>query len=92
MLNKGNYFMTFDLTSGCHYIEIHPEHRKFLVFEWTLKDAFIRYFQFYVLPFGYASTCYVFTKILWPFTKPRRGRGIKAIVYINHHIAASRRF
>ena len=39
MLNKGDYFTTFDLTSGYHHIEIHPEHRKFLVFEWTFEDG-----------------------------------------------------
>ena len=92
MLNKGDYFTTFDLTSGYHHIEIHPEHRKFLGFEWTFEDGSTRYFQFCVLPFGLASACYVFTKILRPFTKRWRGRGIKAIIYIDDGIAASRSF
>ena len=92
MLNKGDYFTTFDLTSGYHHIEIHPEHRKFLGFEWTFEDGSTRYFQFCVLPFGLASACYVFTKILRPFTKRWRGRGIKAIIYIDNGIAASRSF
>ena len=92
ILHKGDYFTTFDLTSGYHHIEIHPEHHKFLGFEWTFEDVSTRYFQFCVLPFGLASACYVFTKILRPFTKRWRGRGIKAIIYIDDKIAASQSF
>ena len=92
MLNKCNYFTTFDLTSGYHRIEIHPEHRKFLRFEWTFEDGSTRYFQFCVLSFGLASACYEFTKVLWPFTKRYRGRGIKAIIYIDDDIVECRGF
>ena len=46
ILHKGDYFTTFDLTSGYHHIEIHPEHHKFLGFEWTFEDVSTRYFQF----------------------------------------------
>ena len=92
ILHKGDYFTTFDLTSGYHHIEIHPEHHKFLGFEWTFEDVSTRSFQFCVLPFGLASACYVFTKILRPFTKRWRGRGIKAIIYIDDKIAASQSF
>ena len=56
MLNKGDYFTTFDLTSGYHHIEIHPEYHKFLDFEWTFEDGCTRYFQFCVLPFGKNSS------------------------------------
>ena len=84
--------LTFDLTSGYHHIEIHPEHRKFLGFEWTFEEGSTRYFQFCVLPFGLASACYVFTKALRPFTKRWRGRGIEAIIYIDDGIAAFRGF
>ena len=90
MLNKGDYFTTYDLTSGYHHIEIHPEYRKFLGFEWTFEDGSTRYFQFCVLPVGLASACYVFTKVLRPFTKRWRGRGIKAIIYIDDGIAPFR--
>ena len=51
MLSKGNYFTTFDLTSGYQHIEIHPKHCKFLGFEWTFEAGSTRYFQFCVLPF-----------------------------------------
>ena len=69
MLNKGNFFMTFDVVFGNSYIEIHIEHRNFLGFEWTFEEDDIRYIQICVLPFGLTSACYVFTKVLRPFTK-----------------------
>ena len=72
ILNKGDYFTNFVLTSGYHHIEIHPEHCKFLGYEWTFEDGSTRYFQFCVLPFGLASTCYVLTKVLRLFSKQWR--------------------
>ena len=59
MLNKGYYFTTFDLIPSYQYIEVHPEHYKFLGFEWTFEDGYSRYFQFCVLPFSLASACYI---------------------------------
>ena len=87
MLIKGDYFTTCDLTSGYHHIDMHPEHRKFLGFEWTFEDGSTRYFQFCFLPFRLASACYIMS-----FTKRWRGRGIKAIIYIDDVIAVFRGF
>ena len=93
MLNKGYYFTTFDLIPSYQYIEVHPEHYKFLGFEWTFEDGCSRYFQFCVLPFSLASACYVFKKVLGPFTKSWwGGGGIKAVIYIEDGIAAFRGF
>ena len=92
ILSEGDYFTTFDLSSGYHHIEIHPEHRKFFGFEWTFEDGSTKYFHFCVLPFGLSSACYVFTKVLRPFTKRWRGIGIRAIIYIDDGIPASRSF
>ena len=77
---------------GYDLIEIHPEHQKFLGFEWTFKCGSTKYFQFCLPPFGLSSACYVFTKVLPSFTKRWRGIGIKAIIYIGHGIAASPSF
>ena len=91
-MGEGDHFTTLDLSSGCHHIEIHLEHRKFLGFEWTFEDRSTKYFHFCVLPFSLSSACYVFTKVLRPFTKRWRGIGIKAIIYIDDGIVASRSF
>ena len=92
ILSEGDHFTTFDLSSCFHHIEIHPEHSKFLGFEWTFEDGSTKHFQIYVLPFGLPSACYVFTKVLRPFTKRWRDIGIKAIIYIDDGVAASRSF
>ena len=44
------------------------------------------------LPFILSSACYVFTKVLCPFTKRWRGIDIEVIVYTDDGIAASRSF
>ena len=81
-MSVGDHFTTFDLPSGYHLIEIHAEHRKCLGFEWTYEDGFRKYFQF----------CVVFCHQHVTFTKRWRGIGIKAIIYIDDSIAASRSF
>ena len=93
-MSEGDRFTTFDLSSGYHHIELHPEHQKFLGCEWTFEDGSTKYFQFCVLPFGLSSACYVFTKVLCPITERWRGFGfgIKAIINIDDGIAASRSF
>ena len=48
--------ITFDLKSGYHHIEIHPDHLRFLGFAWKFPgETPVRYFVFTVLPFGLSS-------------------------------------
>ena len=63
MLEQGDWFFTWDLKSGYHHVDIHPDHYKYLGFAFEF-DGQTRYFCFTVLPFGLASTCYCFTKLL----------------------------
>ena len=76
----------------CHHIEIYPEHRKFLGFEWIFEDGSTKYLQFCILPFGLSSAYGVFTKVLSLFTKSWRGIGIKTIIYLYRlqHLIVSR--
>ena len=69
LFQENDYFITFDLTSGYHHIEIHPEHEKYLGFHWLFKYGKLKYFVFNVLPFGLSSACYIFTKVLRPYIK-----------------------
>ena len=48
VFDKGFYLFKFDLKSGYHNIEIFPDHRKFLAFEWDFGTGIFRYFQFCV--------------------------------------------
>ena len=89
MFNKGDYCFTFDLKSGYHHVDIHPNFRTYLGFSWCIGKERL-FYMFRVLPFGLSSACYVFTKLLRPLVKRWRGKGIRAIVYIDDGIVASK--
>ena len=91
ILNKGDFFINFDLRSGYHHIDIHPDHQKYLGFRWEFERGgveIIRFFVFTVMAFGLKPASYVFTKVLRPFTKYWRGMGIKVVIYIDDGISA----
>jgi len=50
------------------------------------------FFVFAVLPFGLSTACYIFTKLMRPLIRYWRGRGIKAIVYLDNGIIAVRQW
>ena len=62
---KDGYMCTFDLKSGYHHVDICEASQKYLGFQW--KGV---YYVFTVLPFGLASACYVFTKLLALYFTP----------------------
>ena len=74
ILEQNDYFVTFDLTSGYHHIDIHPDHHKYLGFSWQFDDGHTEYFQFTVLAFGASPASYVFIKMLRPFTQSGAGK------------------
>ena len=91
IFEKDYNFCTFDLKHGYHHIPIAEEHQKYLGFAWEFPDGKIRYFVFLVLPFGLASACYAFTKILRPLVKKWRAQGIKVVIYLDDGIFGSLR-
>ena len=90
LFDTDDYFITFDLTSGYHHVDIIPEHKKYLGFQWTFPDGTIKYYVFNVLPFGLSSACYIFTKLLRPFVKKWRLEGIKSIVFLDDGICGGK--
>ena len=78
---QGDWLVTFDLQSGYHHIDIHPDSQTILGFCWKGK-----YFKFTVLPFGLSSACFVFTKVMHPLVKYWRGLGMRAVIYIDDGI------
>ena len=81
-LEKGDFLCTFDLKSGYHHVDIHVDSQKYLGFEWENE-----HYVFTVLPFGLATACYVFSKLLRPVVKYLREKGTSIVVYINDGIA-----
>ena len=68
LFSKGDHMFTFDLKSGYHHVDIHEDFQTYLGFSWG-EGASRRFYVFRVLPFGLASACYVFTKLLRPLIK-----------------------
>ena len=51
MFEKHDFMFKFDLKSGCHHVDIYPEHQKYLGFRWDDNDE-VHDSVFTVLPFG----------------------------------------
>ena len=87
MFERNEYMFKFDLKSGYHHVDIYLEHQRYLGFRWDAEGS-PRFYVFTVLPFGLSTSCYVFTKLLRPLIKHWRGRGLKAIIYLDDGIVA----
>ena len=87
MFEKDEFLFKFDLKSGYHHVDIYPEHQKYLGFKWD-NNGNVNYYVFTVLPFGLSTACYLFTKLMRPLVRHWRGRGLKAIVYLDDGIVA----
>ena len=87
LFQQGYYMFSFDLKSGYHHIDIFGPHRQFLGFCWE-KEGSKQFYMFTVLPFGLATACYAFTKLLRPLVKYWRSQGLRAILYLDDGIIA----
>ena len=88
MLKSQDYLFKFDLKSGYHHVEITEFHWKYLGFQWGNVDG-QQFYMFTVLPFGLATACYIFTKLMRPLVKRWRGNGLQAVVYLDDGIVAA---
>jgi len=91
-LDSDYFFVTFDLKSGYHHVPINVDYQNYLGFSWTFDSGVTRYFVFVVLPFGLASACYVFTKVMRPLVKKWRNLSIKSTMYIDDGISSAKTF
>ena len=89
LIEKGDYLFTFDLKSGYHHIDICSSQHKYLGFAWE-EEGRKQFYVFTVLPFGLATACYIFTKVLRPLVKFWHGRGMKIAVYLDDGIGAAK--
>ena len=87
LFQKEDYLFSFDLKSGYHHVDIHKQHQKYLGFAWDMGHN-LQHYMFKVLPFGLATACYVFTKLLRPLVKYWRSQGLRAIIYLDDGIVA----
>ena len=89
LFEADEYLFKFDLKSGYHHVDIHPDYHTYLGFQWETKGLAC-YYVFTVFPFGLATACYLFTKIMRSLIRYWRRRGLKAIIYLDDGIVAVR--
>ena len=77
-MSGSEFFTTIDLKDAYFTISIHPDHYKYLRFEWNST-----LFEFICLPFGLFSAPRVFTKVLKPFVGSIRNKGIRLVIYLD---------
>jgi len=68
-------------------VTTYEPHRKLLGLQWEVKGK-PQFFMFTVLPFGLATACYTFTKILRPLVKYWCSRGLRVLLYLDEEIVA----
>jgi hypothetical protein len=78
MCKLRDFLFTVDLKSGHHHVDVHPDFWQFLGFEWEGK-----YYVFSQRPFGFATACFVFTKLIRQLLRRWRSFGIRLIPYID---------
>jgi hypothetical protein len=85
IISPGDYLMKIDLKKAYHQLPIQPSHRKFL----GIKIA-NQYYRYNVLPFGVSQAPYALTKALKPAISEIRKAGIRATIYLDDLLIATR--
>ena len=78
------HFTKTDLRSGFSHVKVAKRFRKFLGFAWEGQ-----YYHFRVLPFGLASSPFLFSKMLLPAIQHLRMQGLKLFVYVDDILVIS---
>lgn len=87
IFQKGDFFISFDLKSAYHHIEIFEHHS----FQWEMKGD-IKYFVFNVLAFGISSAAFIFTKLLRKVVQYWRSLSYRVIMYLDDGLAGAKDF
>lgn len=88
LFQKGFFLYTFDIKSAYHHVEIFPDHRCFLGFQWHYNGK-SRFFVFNVLPFGLSTAPYIFTKLLKPVVSSWRSLGKAVCMFLDDGIGGN---
>ena len=77
-MKKGDWFVELDLKDAYLTIPLHPDHQKFLRFEWRGKV-----YQYVCMAFGLAPAPRVFNKLLKVVVAYLRCRGFRLVIYLD---------
>ena len=78
LVKRGDWLLKLDLKDAYLTVPIHPDHRKYLRFQWQGQA-----WQFRVLPFGLNSAPLTFTKLTKPIVSTLRRLEIRMILYLD---------
>jgi hypothetical protein len=78
MANKGEYSISYDLTSGYYHVALHPDSRRFVGFKWEGT-----YYQYNCLPFGLSTAPWIFAKVIRELVMFWRAKGINILPYLD---------
>jgi hypothetical protein len=86
LLEPGDRMFSIDLASGYHHVEMHPGAHPYLGFKWREQ-----YYAFAVLPFGLASACWAFTKVMRVVVTDIRSKGLPVSSYPDDFLCGLRK-
>jgi ribonuclease HI len=84
VLELYDYLFTIDLKAGYHHMDVLEDHWQYLGFSW--KN---RFFCFTQLPFGLATACWGFSRMMRAVLAVIKAQGIRCSGYIDDSIYAS---
>lgn len=87
LISPGFYLATIDLQDAYFLVPIHPNHKKYLRFEFQH-----RVYEFNCLPFGLSSAPLVFTKIMKPVMEHLRLHGYISTIYLDDILLIGRSY
>jgi hypothetical protein len=82
-LQRGSWFISFDLHAGYHHVGVHPDSVRYLGFE--LDGA---YYYCTALPFGLMTAPRTFTKVMRALVAHWRGKGYDTLPYLDDFLFA----
>lgn len=78
MLRKGDYLTKVDLKDAYQAVQLAPEAKKYMGFNWKGRT-----YQFNVMPFGLSTAPREFTKLMRTALTPLREKGMRLIFYLD---------
>lgn len=87
LVMQGDFMASIDLEDAYFAIPIHRDYCKFLRFEFQGQ-----LYEFLVLPFGLATSPFVFTKVMKPIVNYLRSKGYKSVIYLDDILCIGKNF
>ncbi|KAJ0169654.1 hypothetical protein K1T71_014839 [Dendrolimus kikuchii] len=87
IIDRNFYMCSIDLKESYFLVNIAPEHRKYLRFEF--ENAL---FEFTAMPYGLSTAPSTFTKLMKPVVSYLRGQGFLSTLYLDDYLCIGRSY